>query len=676
MSLSRRKFTGNRQAERSRSRWSKPAFQAKKGRLDCAQRALMTMFSPAEPVWTTDLTRIFFCIIFALVTILQAGCGPVRTNLPLTPILTPLPSASASPPTLTQMVPANTPTVHLTSFPAINDFATYLEGLAAADQFSGAVLVAENGEILLEKAYGLAKRTSLTPNQVDTQFNLGSMNKMFTAVAIMQLMEQGKLSLDDTILKHLPDYPNAAVAEAVTIHHLLTHTSGLGDVFTEEFVADPHRYRTNAEFLPLFMDEPLHFKPGDRFSYSNAGFVVLGLIIEKASGQSYDDAIQQNIFDPAGMADTGSFEIDANTPGLALGYTTRDIRGNESSILGENTPLIPIRGFAAGGGYSTVEDLFLFRNALLNFKLLSPQATELLLTGKVAMWENSNYAYGFMDQIVGGQRAVGHTGGAPGICSFLHMYPESGYTVTVLSNSDNGCFLILDYLKINPFSSQVLSGTPALTSEPPKNNVSQYAFPAVFDPSQSYLFYLHGKIIEDQGIPAISPKYGEYEYAAILETLSSKGFVVISEKRPKNTDGMKYAERVVAQVMKLLKAGVPARNITVAGASKGAGITLLVSSLLRNQEGNFVVMGTCDPDTIKEWKQNKSFLNGNVLAIYDSVDEYAGSCQELFEMSEGHGIARHKEIVLQVGTGHGILYHPLDEWILPTIEWARKGQTP
>jgi len=332
----------------------------------------------------------------------------------------------------------------------ITDFGAVLQGLAAEDRFSGAVLVAQNEEILLLEAYGLADRLQGIPNQVDTKFNLGSMNKMCTAVAILQLMESGLLSLDDTIIQHLPDYPNDHVAAQVTLHHLLTHTSGLGDVFTATFAEDIQRYRSNIDYLPLFVDEPLQFQPGEQFLYSNAGFVVLGLIIERVSGQSYEDYIREHIFDPSDMLNTGAFDLDANTPGLAIGYTTQDFYGNETGVLADNTPIIPIKGFAAGGGYSTVEDLLRFRQALLNFELLSPETTELLLMGKVVVRENSRYAYGFTDRMVAGQRVVGHTGGAPGICSFLYIYPDTGYTVVVLSNSDAGCVFVLDYLREMP----------------------------------------------------------------------------------------------------------------------------------------------------------------------------------------------------------------------------------
>jgi hypothetical protein len=213
------------------------------------------------------------------------------------------------------------------------------------------------------------------------------------------------------------------------------------------------------------------------------------------------------------------------------------------------------------------------------------------------------------------------------------------------------------------------SATPQL---PPTFDISKYSFPESVDSTKHYLFYLHGKIIEDQRIPAVSPDYGEYEYQAILEKISSYGFVVISEQRVKNTDSMEYAKRVSEQVTDLLNSGVPANSITIVGASKGAGIAIFTSHLLENKGLNFVIMAICEPATIEELKQNKISLYGNILSIYDSTDLLAGSCQELFLFSEGKGISKHKEIVLNVGTGHGILFKPLDEWIIPVIQWAKK----
>jgi tetratricopeptide (TPR) repeat protein len=213
---------------------------------------------------------------------------------------------------------------------------------------------------------------------------------------------------------------------------------------------------------------------------------------------------------------------------------------------------------------------------------------------------------------------------------------------------------------VTPFSSPL---TPEL---------SDYAFPDSIDATKAYLFYLHGKIIEDQGLPAISPDFGEYEYTAILEKLREYGFVVISEQRAKNTASLEYAKRVAGQITQLLEAGVPAQNITVLGASKGAGIAIDVSHGLENSEINFVIMAICAPETVQELIQSQITLYGNILSIYDSSDSLAGSCQDLFAFSEGRGLAQHNEIVLSIGTGHGILYKPLDAWVVPAAQWASK----
>ena len=214
------------------------------------------------------------------------------------------------------------------------------------------------------------------------------------------------------------------------------------------------------------------------------------------------------------------------------------------------------------------------------------------------------------------------------------------------------------------------AGTPATPAPlPPATGLTAYAFPESIDPAQHYLFYLHGRIIEEQGLPAVSPEHGEYEYEAILEKLSGYGLRVISEARPKNTDPVTYAEKIAGQVRALLKGGVPAGNITVVGASQGAGIAILTSYDLANQGINYVLLASCDADTIAQLKQNGVRLYGNVLSIYDSGDSLAGPCGELFAFSEGK-ISRHKEVVLHIGSGHGILYRALDEWVAPTVKWA------
>jgi D-alanyl-D-alanine carboxypeptidase len=322
---------------------------------------------------------------------------------------------------------------------SIEELDAYLKKAADEDSFSGVVLVAKDAQPVFKKAYGMANQSTHTPNNLETKFNLGSMNKMFTAVAIAQLAERGKLSFNDTISKHLPGYPNKAVAAKVTIHHLLTHTSGMGDYFNDDYFARLNRMRTVADLLPLFVNDTLAFEPGTKWQYSNSGYVVLGLIIEKVSGQSYFDYVKEEIFRPAGMTDTDFYERDENVPNRAIGYTKMGANGQSDPAAPrrDNTSLRPAKGSPAGGGYSTAEDLLKFSLALRSHKLLSQKYTDIVITGKVEVGGVvGKYAYGFGDKIFDGKHIVGHNGGGPGIAANLDMFPEIGYTAVLLSNYD------------------------------------------------------------------------------------------------------------------------------------------------------------------------------------------------------------------------------------------------
>ncbi len=346
-------------------------------------------------------------------------------------------------------VPSTTTTTRLEPEASWTDrVAGIVETQAQQGVFSGSALIGVGDAIVWQFAAGLADRDERLPNRVDTLFNLGSMNKMFTAVAVLQLVEQGEMSLDDTIADVLPDYPNIEVAERVTVRQLLTHTSGLGDTFTPEFAEDPNRFRSNADYLPLFVDRPLAFEPGTSVGYSNAGFVVLGMIIEHVSGRDYYEYVRTQVFEPAGMSRTDSYALEDDVADMAMGYTTKDFDGRETGVLTENAPLMPGRGFAAGGGYSTCGDLFEFGTALLGHRLLSHEFTNQLLEPRVDLAPGLSQGYGFLIGTDDG--SVGHTGGAPGICSFMSIYPESNHAVVVLSNTDADCRPILDYLRSNP----------------------------------------------------------------------------------------------------------------------------------------------------------------------------------------------------------------------------------
>jgi CubicO group peptidase (beta-lactamase class C family) len=261
---------------------------------------------------------------------------------------------------------------------------------------------------------------------------------MFTGVAVAQLAEQGKLSFDDPIIKHVPDYANREVAEKVTVHHLLTHTSGMGSYWEEIFDAYWPEIRTVEQLVELFVDKPLDFEPGERFGYSNSGPIVLGLIIERVSGMDYYDYIREFIYQPAGMINTDCYEMDHPVPNLAIGYTRTGYDGE--TIPGprrNNLFLHTVKGGPAGGGYSTVEDLLRFANALQNYKLLSKKYTDIVTTGKERrMDRGTGYGYLFGDREVDGHRVIGHSGGAPGINARLAIYVDLGYTVAVMSNYD------------------------------------------------------------------------------------------------------------------------------------------------------------------------------------------------------------------------------------------------
>ena len=312
----------------------------------------------------------------------------------------------------------------------------YLSKLVSADMFSGVVLIAKDGKPIFKKAYGVANKSINSPNNIETKFNLGSMNKMFTAVAIAQLAEQGKLSFDDRVGKHLPDYPNKEVADKVTIHQLLTHTSGMGTYFNEKYFAGRANVRTVADNLPFFVDEPLAFEPGTKWAYSNAGFTVLGLIIEKLSGQSYYDYVREHIFKPAGMTNTGFYDPNREIPNLAIGYTNMTPNGFAPGPRQDNSSRREMIGGPAGGGFSTAGDLLKFHIALRSHKLLSQKYTDLVTTGKVDSPGGGKYAYGFSDRVVDEKRIFGHNGGFPGIAANLDMYRDLGYTAIVLSNYD------------------------------------------------------------------------------------------------------------------------------------------------------------------------------------------------------------------------------------------------
>ncbi len=282
--------------------------------------------------------------------------------------------------------------------------------LAGSDAFSGVVMIANGEKPLYSKALGYADAERKASNNSETRFNLGSINKVFTRIAIGQLVKAGKLSFDDKLIKILPDYPNRAAAEKITIGQLITMKSGIGDFFNEKFMAaDRSKIRTLRDYLPFFADEPLLFEPGTSNSYSNGGYLVLGLIIEKLTGRSYYDYVRDNIFKPTGMANTDSYERNDLPANTAFGYQ----RGAGGRV--RNTDSLPGRGSSAGGGYSNAADLLRLANALRSKKLEIPD-------------DEGRFPVTF--------NGLGVAGGSEGVNALFITNGLSGYTVIVLSNYD------------------------------------------------------------------------------------------------------------------------------------------------------------------------------------------------------------------------------------------------
>ena len=325
--------------------------------------------------------------------------------------------------------PAEFALPHLSESELIPAFRKKLDEEVAAGRFSGAALVARNGKTVFAEAYGMADREKKTPNTLKTRFRLGSMNKMFTGVATLQLVQSGKLDLKAPFGNYLTDYPNKDVASKVTVEQLLTHTGGTGDIFGPEFDKRRLELKTLRDYVTLYGQRAVEFEPGSRWQYSNYGFLLLGVLIEKVSGQSYYDYVRDHIFKPAGMTATASDPEEQSVPDRSVGY----MRGGGD--WQPNTDTLPYRGTSAGGGYSTVEDLLRFATALQAHKLLNAKYTEELTTGKVDAGRGK-YAYGFQDSVVNGTRCFGHGGGAPGMNGMLQICPTSGYVIAVLANMD------------------------------------------------------------------------------------------------------------------------------------------------------------------------------------------------------------------------------------------------
>jgi CubicO group peptidase (beta-lactamase class C family) len=317
----------------------------------------------------------------------------------------------------------------------VAEVSAFVNRLVEADAFSGVVLIARDGKPIFERAYGYADREKRIPNGMNTRFRLASLNKIFTALAIARLVEQGKLSYEDPLSKFMPDFPDAESAKKIRIKHLLSHTSGLGGYFNPAFFGNIEKMLDVQSVMSIAGREPPAFEPGTGWRYSNTGFHLLGRIIEIVSGQDYFDYMDQAMFKPLGLKKTGFPHYDRAGPEIALPY---EVRLGEGDRFEHAVPETRVRrGGPAGDGATTAGDLLRLANLLWAGKVVEPAALRLLSTPKPEL-NSPQYGYGMaLFGRMGKRDIFGHGGDFAGTCTEFGMVRDmpSRYTVVILANS-------------------------------------------------------------------------------------------------------------------------------------------------------------------------------------------------------------------------------------------------
>jgi len=378
------------------------------------------------------------------------------------------------------------------------------------DQFNGAALVAENGKVIYKKGFGLANMEWNIPNEPDTRFRLGSITKQFTATLILQLVEQGKLKLDGKVSDYLDGYRKDTGAK-ITIHHLLSHTSGLPNYtaqpgFLETVSRNPYAVEA---FVRQFASGDLEFEPGAKFNYSNSGYFLLGAIIEKVTGKSYEQVLKENIFDPLGMKNTGYDHYDAIIGKRAAGYVKTPSGYRNAPYLDMTIP------YAAGSLYSTVEDLFLWDQALNEGKVLSAKSKELMFKPNL-----EDYGYGFVikNTSLGPNKLavpiIQHNGGINGFNTIIIRFVRDKRLIALLNNAAQG--RALD--KLADGITNILYEQPY---EPPKRSIAELLL----------------KTVEEKGVAAAITQYRELktgkanEYDFSEPELNTLGYQLLRTKK-------------------------------------------------------------------------------------------------------------------------------------------------
>jgi CubicO group peptidase (beta-lactamase class C family) len=318
-------------------------------------------------------------------------------------------------------------------------------------KFSGVVQIKQHEKEIASICYGYAHKSDKRANNIQTRFGIASGCKIFTAIAVCQLVEQGLISFESKLSDHLKTVDLPLFSSEITIHQLLTHTSGIPDYFDETVMDDfeelwktrpMYTLRQLVDFVPMFQNLPMMWTPGERFHYNNTGYIVLGLLVEVLSGMSFSDYVELHIFKPCGMEQSGYFTLDALPANCALGYIEEADGSWRTNIYS-----IPVKGGSDGGAFVTAPDMQLFWNRLMNHILLSPVLTSLLLTPHVHVDGEGYYGYGVWITIRDGKVFRFHIMGYdPGVSFRSAIYPASGETVVVMCNASSGASQIFNVI--------------------------------------------------------------------------------------------------------------------------------------------------------------------------------------------------------------------------------------
>lgn len=323
-------------------------------------------------------------------------------------------------------------------------FQDIVERYAIDNRFSGVVRIKQNEMTVYEGAFGYASKPFKSPNRMDVRFANASVTKMFTALGVLKLVEKGLLSLDDKVVSFIL-WDDTTLDPEMTVSHLLTHTSGIADYFDQDdpdgsenlWHEIPNQYMDSLQkMLPLFIDETPHFKPGERFSYSGAGYILLGLIIERVSGQDYYAYIREHVFQAHYLMDTDFIPMHHVAENVAEGYIPVKDSGGRITGWKRNTFAVPAFGLSDGGAFTTAKDMIKFLRAIRNYEVLGPEFTNLWLTPQVSVDGAWHYGYGMWFHMAedGSVIKYGHTGEDPGVSACVYHYPKEDIDLVLFSN--------------------------------------------------------------------------------------------------------------------------------------------------------------------------------------------------------------------------------------------------